>query len=162
MADSSLRMVLQEGRNCVATCENLVLAIWGETPRPAPMTAIHLAHLELLEEHDHVGHLVLIHGLPRLPTPEARALAGRYSEQSRMSSIAVIMEGDGFWLSAARGFLTAVLFVQRSSAPTQLFKGIDPALEWQGRVLDRHAPDQSSVTTALEALRRRSEQPPSM
>lgn len=148
-----MRVVLQQGSNVVGTWENLVLAVWGESPSAGPMTAIHQSHLDLLRTHERVGHLVLIHGMPKIPTPEARDLASRYNERSRMSSVAVVLDGEGFWASAARGFLTTVLFLQRAHAPTQLFKALDDALVWQGDVLGTFAPDRHGARRAIAALR---------
>ncbi len=151
-----LRVVLQQGRNVVGTWENLVLAVWGESPTEGPMTAIHQTHLDLLKTYDRVGHLVIIHGSPKIPAPEARDLAGRYNERSQMSSVAVVVDGEGFWASAARGFLTWVLFLRRSKAPTQLFRNLDEALAWQAEVLGASAPDEVGAMRAIEALRARS------
>jgi len=156
-----LRVVLQQGRNVVATWENLVLAVWGESPSAGPMTAIHQSHLDLLKTHERVGHLVLIHGMPKIPTPEARDLAGRYNERSRMSSIAVVLDGEGFWASAARGFLTTVLFLQRSKAPTQLFRTLDEALHWQSDTLGALAPDRHGAKRVIGELRELSARAPS-
>lgn len=149
---AGLNVVLHQGHNCVATWENLVLAVWGEAPGPQPMQAIHDSHLELLKDHARVGHLVLIDGGPQIPTAEAREMASRYSKQSKMSSIAVVIRGEGFWLSAARGFLTAVLFLQRTNAPTQFFKKLDDALDWQSERLGSDAPRGVEAMKAIREL----------
>lgn len=156
MAGGEPRVVLEDGKNLVGTYENLVLAVWGQSPSAAPMRAIHESHLALLEEYERVGHLVLIHGMPKLPTPEARELAGEYNRQSNMSSVAIVLDGEGFWASAARGFLTTVLFFQRSNAPTELFRTLDDALRWQAEVLAESAPDRLATRSAILTLRDRS------
>lgn len=148
-----MRVVLQQGRNLIGTWENLVLAVWGEAPTAGPMMAIHESHLELLRTHQRVGHLVFIHGMPKIPTPEAREVAGRFNERSRMSAVAVVLDGEGFWASAARGFLTTVLFIQRSRAPTQLFKSLDEALAWQTQALGDFAPSRDGAKRAILDLR---------
>jgi hypothetical protein len=104
---------------------------------------------------------VLIHGMPKIPTPEARDLAARYNERSRMSSIAVVLDGEGFWASAARGFLTTVLFLQRSKAPTQLFRTLDEALYWQSDTLGALAPDRQGAKRVIGELRQLSARAPS-
>lgn len=155
MAGAELRVVLEEGKNFIGTYRNLVLAVWGESPSAAPMRAIHESHLELLRTHDRVGHLVFIHGMPKLPTPEARELAGDYNRRSNMSSVAIVLDGEGFWASAARGFLTTVLFFQRSinKAPTELFRSLDDALRWQDEVLAESAPEREGAKAAILRLR---------
>jgi len=153
MAGGDVRVVLEEGRNLIGTWENLVLAVWGQPPDAAPMRAIHESHLELLQTHEKVGHLVLIHGMPQLPTPEARELAADYNRQSNMSSVAIVLDGEGFWASAARGFLTTVLFFQRSTAPTELFKTLGEALRWQDDVLGASSPDRQGALRAISRLR---------
>ncbi|MEM1417813.1 MAG: hypothetical protein AAGH15_23140 [Myxococcota bacterium] len=161
--EDTFRIVLRQGANQVATWRNLVLAHWSDTPGPEPMRAIHESHLALLHRHAKVGHLVLIRGGPKRPTPEAREVASRYSQQSRMSSIAIVLEAEGFWGGAARAFLTAVLFLSRSEAPTQLFGDIESALDWQAGVLGEHAPPRAEAADALAQLRRlASEAPPRM
>lgn len=156
MAGEEPIVVLEDGKNLVGTYRNLVLAVWGESPGAEPMRAIHESHLALLREHPCVGHLVLIHGMPKLPTPEARELAGEYNRQSNMSSVAIVLDGEGFWASAARGFLTTVLFFQRSKAPTDLFRTLDEALRWQDEVLAENAPDRQGAKAAILRLRERS------
>jgi hypothetical protein len=156
MAGGEPVIVLEEGRNLIGTWENLVLAVWGESPGAAPMRAIHESHLALLQEHERVGHLVLIHGMPKLPTPEARELAADYNRRSNMSSVAIVLDGEGFWASAARGFLTTVLFFQRSKAPTDLFRALDDALRWQDEVLGESAPNRLGARAAILHLRERS------
>jgi len=160
MVGEAPRIVLEEGKNIIGTYRNLVLAVWGESPGAAPMRAIHESHLELLGEHERVGHLVFIHGMPKIPTPEARELAGDYNRRSNMSSVAIVLDGEGFWASAARGFLTTVLFFQRSKAPTDLFRTLDDALRWQDEVLAEAAPDRQGAKAAILALRDRSASAP--
>jgi hypothetical protein len=70
-----------------------------------------------------------------------------------MSSIAVVLDGEGFWASAARGFLTTVLFLQRSKAPTQLFRTLDEALAWQEEILGSSAPSHPGARRAIAELR---------
>lgn len=143
----------------MGTWKNLVLAVWGEAPSANPMRAIHEAHLELLASHAEVAHLVAIHGMPKLPTPEARDIAGELNERSQMSSVAIVLDGEGFWASAARGFLTTVLFFQRaqSRAPTQLFKTLEEALSWQRQTLGAAAPDSGGAKKAILHLQELSE-----
>ena len=150
-----MNIVLHHGNNVIATCQNLVLAMWGETSTAAPMRAIHQAHLDLLQRYPRVGHLAVINDTPRIPTAEAREVASAYNRQSRMTSIAVGVDGDGFWMSAARGFLTAVLFTQRgqSKAKTQVFKDVDDALRWHDTWLQADAPDHAVLRKAVESLR---------
>ena len=152
MGGGSVDLVARQGRNLVGTWQNLVLAVYGDSPDAIPMRAIHASHLDLLQRFDKVGHLVLIHGMPRLPTPEARELATEFNRQSRMSSIAVVLDGEGFWASAARGFLTAVFFFQRNTVPTQLFGTLDEALRWQAFVLGPACPDRDASREAILAL----------
>ncbi|MEO0322554.1 MAG: hypothetical protein AAF447_06335 [Myxococcota bacterium] len=152
---SELRVVLRQGKNLVATWENLVLAYWEESPTAEPMRAIHEAHLALLHRYPKVGHLVLVRGGALMPSAEGREVATRYSGKSRMSSIAIVLEAEGFWAGAARAFLTTVLFLKsRSGAPTQLFRDADAALEWQGRMLGDAAPNRIATAAALRELRR--------
>lgn len=152
---SELDIVLRQGNNVIATCQNLVLAVWGEAPDAPPMRAIHQSHLNLLDRYPRVGHLAVINNMPKLPTPEARDVASMYNRQSRMTSIAVVVDGDGFWLSAARGFLTAVLFAQRgqSTAKTDVFKHVDDALRWHDRWLGEDAPDPQVAREGIGFLR---------
>lgn len=152
---SELNIVLRQGNNVVATCQNLVLAVWGEASTAGPMRAIHQSHLELLERYPRVGHLAVINSTPKMPTPEARDLAATFNRQSRMTSIAVVLDGDGFWLSAARGFLTAVLFAQRgqSKAKTQVFKNVGDALRWHDEWLGTDAPDPQVARMGIQFLR---------
>lgn len=130
-----VRVVHRDGSNVVAVWENLVLAVWGESPALASMEAIHRSHLEVLERRASVGHLVLVEGTPKMPSPEARDHAARYSSQSRMSAIAIVLDGEGFWMSAARALLTTVLFVTRNEAPTKLFSRLEHAVTWQAAAL---------------------------
>ena len=76
-----------------------------------------------------------------------------------MSSIAVVVDGEGFWLSAARGFLTAVLFLQRGNASTQVFKELGEALVWQSNELGDASPKVRDARAALLALRAVSDGP---
>ncbi len=152
---SELRVVLRQGKNLIATWENLVLAHWEESPTAEPMRAIHEAHLALLHRYPKVGHLVVVRGGAVMPSAEGREVAARYSGKSRMSSIAIVLEAEGFWAGAARGFLTTVLFLRsRSGAPTQLFRDVDSALEWQNAKLGDAAPNRVATAAALRELRR--------
>lgn len=130
-----VQIVHRDGGNIVAVWENLVLAVWRESPTVSSMQAIHDSHLKILEHRASVAHLVLVDGTPKMPTPEARDRAARYSSQSRMNAIAIVLDGQGFWMSAARAFLTTILFVTRNDAPTKLFADIDDAVAWQAQVL---------------------------
>ncbi|MFK8000590.1 MAG: hypothetical protein AB8H86_13400 [Polyangiales bacterium] len=158
---SELNIVLRQGNNIVATCQNLVLAVWGEASTARPMRAIHQSHLELLRLYPRVGHLAVINDTPKMPTAEAREVASTYNRQSQMTSIAVVLHGDGFWLSAARGFLTAVLFAQRgqSKAKTQVFKDVSEALEWHKEWLDVDAPDSDVARISMNYLRSMVDEP---
>lgn len=158
---AELNIVLHQGNNVVATCQNLVLAVWGEASTARPMRAIHQSHLELLQLYPRVGHLAVINDTPKMPTAEAREVASTYNRQSRMTSIAVVVDGEGFWVSAARGFLTAVLFAQRgqSKAKTDVFRNVSDALQWHKRWLDVDAPDADVVRVSINFLRDMVEEP---
>ncbi|MFT5353823.1 MAG: hypothetical protein ACI9KE_001023 [Polyangiales bacterium] len=124
------------------------------------MRAIHQSHLALLDLYPCVGHPAVINNT-QLPTAEAREVATTYNRQSRMTSIAVVVDGQGFWSSAARGFLTAVLFAQRgqSQAKTQVFKDVGDALRWHDEWLGADAPDTEVIGRSVQFLRDLGEEP---
>lgn len=150
---TSVRIVDRDGRNVVAVWENLVLAVWGESPSLRSMEAIHESHLEVLQRRSTVAHLVLVDGTPKMPTSEARDHASRYSSRSKMSAIAIVLDGEGFWMSAARAFLTTVLFVTRNDAPTKLFARVEDAVAWQTTTLSQTSEYAEQAQAAIAGLR---------
>jgi hypothetical protein len=63
--------------------------------------------------------------------------------------VATIIEGDGFWASAARSVMTAISIVAHRPCPLRIFRHAADAAEWQTRF-----PGGVSVSLLCEAIER--------
>lgn len=78
-------------------------------------------------------HLVI----KRAPLPGAEVRAAykemlrRYSD--RLACASLLLEGDGFWASAVRAFLTGILMFERR-AEVRTFGHLEPLVEWMAQM----------------------------
>lgn len=83
----------------------------------------------------------------------ARRAAGRLFHELHPSirAGATVIDGHGFWASAARSAMTAVLFVAMQSYPYRVFGRTDQAASWLLKTADMPQ-DASALVQAVEHL----------
>jgi hypothetical protein len=133
---------------------------------------VHLTHyrgpltLPLLELADgHHQKLIRLHGRtavfgviePGLPIPSAdvRARSTALIEQNgaHVAAAALMLPGDGFWVSAARSVITASFFLARQPYPSKCFGEVHEAAKYAVDALGARGPLTADVTRAAQAMR---------
>jgi hypothetical protein len=111
------------------------IVIYVDTPTLDGLRLSHRQHLSLMAERSEPTSLlsVISAGLP-LPPSSVRKLGAQLlaEVQSRISCMATVVEGSGFWASAIRSVLTGIQLVVRSPKPNRAFATIDDAAAYIG------------------------------
>jgi hypothetical protein len=134
-------VVLEVDRNhAVGSWGNLLIIVWrGVT---------HIVALERATEY--LAALIAAHpegiGLLQVaemtaPPPDgavrqgvARMLA---SGRGHVTSSSLVYSGTGFWMAAARAFVTGLTMLSRPGFPHEVFATVDEAAQWHSRLLPR-------------------------
>jgi hypothetical protein len=112
---------------------NVVLAIWGPDPTVQRIKESAESQRIVLKEHGSLISFSLIPQLssrmPKLGADERAAIKDIVNEFGAHSKASAnVVEGTGFWMSAARAILTGVALLGRS--PSKTFGAVAPAAEW--------------------------------
>lgn len=129
---SGLRVEHCTAATAAGSIENVHVAVYRGTLTPAELTSIHHAHLALLERFDKSAVLSVAEEGTPLPDAEVRELAGRYGDEvtPRVRCSSQVILGTGFWASAARSLITAMLWIRTGQYPVRVTDRIDDGCEF--------------------------------
>jgi hypothetical protein len=87
---------------------------------------------EMFAAHARASSVHLIINAAPLPTAEARAVFNEVTERyvDRVGCTATMVEGDGFWASAMRSFLTGIFVIQRRPFPVKTVAHLEDLPGW--------------------------------
>jgi hypothetical protein len=129
---------------------NLYVGVWSGQTTPAMVQAMLDVQAEMATRfHGDIGQISIIEATTKLPTPDTREVMTRAMKQSSTRAVAIVMSGQGFWMSAVRSVLTAVVFVVRGKVAMQFFDSEEESLRWLVGQLERPP----EIEHALEAVR---------
>ncbi|MCC6808232.1 MAG: hypothetical protein IT381_12475 [Deltaproteobacteria bacterium] len=90
-----------------------------------------------------------------LPDEETRKLSAEMIQKMKdaHAASAIVLEGSGFWSSAARAAVTGIHLLARTPFPTKPFATVELASEWVGSYF-QWPPDRiAALATAMHELR---------
>lgn len=139
----------------VATWRNLLLMMWNDAITAKGLDATERAGKMLEREHGTQVVAVSI-SLPKVPLPddEMRAYAARLMREraDRVILSVTVIEGDGFWLSAGRMVMTALVTLSGGKSKPVIAKSIDEAIPVVHPHVKPHA-TLAEVTRVVRAFR---------
>jgi len=137
-------LVLQDsepGSYSFYSWQNIVIACWS-THGTGPAMQRFARVRDALDRRHPTGVSVvwLIADRAGLPTPEARASAQQLIERyrERRAALAVVIFGEGFWLSAMRAANTGVQSQLRDKVPMQTFNRLEDVVAWLPALHESH------------------------
>lgn len=140
--------------------QNIVIACWSTHGTGPTMQRFARVRDALDRQHPTgVSVVWLIADRAGLPTPEARASAQQLIERyrERRAALAVVIFGEGFWLSAMRAANTGVQSSVRDKIPMQTFNRLDDAVAWLPALHESHTGVRVERDALLGVLRELSE-----
>jgi len=135
--------------------QNVHLAVYRGELTTEALARVHEAHLALLAAHAPTVVFSLAEEGTPLPGAEVRELATRYGNEiaPRIRCSAQVLLGSGFWVSAARSLLTAVLLVRQVDYPMKICSDIGEAARFI-EVRNPGGPSSLELERAMRELRR--------
>lgn len=138
----------------IAEWRNVLLTRWRATPTVEALEVSRVASHDLVSRNK--GGLVVFnvirHGLT-LPPQEVRHKASAVLGETggHVLCTATIIEGEGFWASAARAMLATITLMSRAPHPHRVFGTVLDAAQWSNRwvIGDDASP---AALTAIAAL----------
>lgn len=133
---------------------NVHVAVYRGALTTDELWAVHHAHLALLERHPTSAVLSVAEQGTPLPGAEVRELAGRFGDEvaDRVRCSCQVILGDGFWASAARSLITAMLFIRTGKYPVRICSDVVEAVEFVAAT-NRGGPTPMELSRAIAALR---------
>jgi hypothetical protein len=159
MSASTAQLVLldsESGSYSFYTWQNIMMACWSKRATgPAVQRLTRLRESVDREHPEGVSVIYLIGEMAGLPTAEARAgvkeLMARFSH--RRACLAVVIQGDGFWLSAMRGAITGVRMLVPAKFPMGIFGHVEDVVEWLPRQHEERTGIRIAPTQLLVVLK---------
>ena len=122
--------------HCVATWQNLLFQLWRGELSVEPLNRTIEAN-RLIHEHFPKGVVPfsIIEENTAMPAADVRRAAAMSWKTTRANvrAVATVVEGSGFWVSAARAVITGITMVDRGSAPQRAFSTTEDAVHWLDR-----------------------------
>jgi hypothetical protein len=152
-----LRVLEVDRDHAVATWANLMVIVWRGQTQPVAVLRAEKALEELMATYtDGVGLLQVAE--PTAPPPDgaSRAAVAKMLEsgRGRITSSSLVYAGTGFYMAAARAFVTGLSLLTRAGFPHEVFATVPEAAEWHARLMPRadgrYATQQDIVDTTAE------------
>ncbi len=134
----------------------LHVSSWWGAANPRDVERLDLELEEIAEQQGRVAVLLVVRSSAPLAGDETRKRAISMLQKlgDRVDSVAIVVEGKGFWAGAVRSMFSGLAFAFRPGFPWKIFATAGPALLWQGpRVFLKHGPETSQVRQLIESLR---------
>lgn len=143
--------------HCIAIWQNVLFQLWRGHLSVEPLQKTVQASFAIAEHFP--GGVVpfsIIEENTAMPTSEVRGQANECWKQTRSNvrAVATVVEGSGFWVSAARAVITGITMVERGTAPQKAFSTTEDAIGWlERRHLLGDGNDGATLTRVLTQLR---------
>ncbi|MBX7081445.1 MAG: hypothetical protein K1X88_19750 [Nannocystaceae bacterium] len=117
----------------IAQWRNVLFTVWRQEITVAALEASRVASHDLARSH--AGGLLVFNvvreGLP-IPGGEVRRKASSVLGETsgHVRCTATVIEGEGFWTSAARAIVASITLLSRAAHPHRVFATIDEAATW--------------------------------
>jgi hypothetical protein len=138
--------------HCIGRYEGVLICVWRDAPTLAALETARRAFAAMIEERPAGAGVLGVaeEGMPPLGSVERQQASAIFSDLGRRAYyLATVIEGDGFWASAARSVMTAISIVAHRPCPLRIFRHVADAAEWQTRF-----PGGASVPLLCEAIER--------
>lgn len=101
-----------------------------------------------------IGIILVIDGVPNLPSSGLRAYAAKMAAQYSEGVLAhaTVMTGEGFTMSALRSALTGIFIMARSPYPRAVVGDVEAAMEFMGKHLKGAIPATGDVARIAKSL----------
>lgn len=127
----------------------LVLAPEVDDPAPAAIRTVR----RLLREFDDVGVLIVIRKGSKPPPDATRRVLKEFIEEAgdRLATVAIVLEGSGFWQAAFRALISTVVNLSRRRTRIEFFGEFAPALDALVAAVSMDEDARASVLDFLES-----------
>jgi hypothetical protein len=151
-----LKITRSTGEYVVATYRNVLIQRVNRASAEF-LDAIQLAEEEVLASHpEGYGTVVMVEVSASLPPADVRrrSLELWKAKEHLILCQALVVEGEGFWASAMRGFMTGIYAVGRTRTPKKACPDEIEAATFVTQALGASAGDRSALEAVLTAVRR--------
>lgn len=136
----------------LATWRNVLLNVGKGNPSEEFMAQVQQHAEDLLSQYpDGIAMMLLVYDGGGVPGGQGRGRATQMLREigPRLQALAAVIEGAGFWASAARSVLTGLALMSRTRFPLRSFAGTNEAARW----LVKHIRPAVPLEELLAALR---------
>jgi len=129
--------------------QNLTFSAWNTAPTVEHVEAFIALAKKLCETYPHNSNVTLVMPEAELPGAEARVALERLTAQyaQRIHSVALVIDGSGFWASMIRSFLTGLHLLRGNGYRCKAFANPGEAGAW---LLPAHTDDTHVMVTPRE------------
>lgn len=148
----SATRIAHESDGClIAVWQDISIGIWGKSATLPLILELEKVRELISREYPKTSSIHVLLNDAGLPLPDARKKLEEVTAQSaaRLIGVATVVSGDGFRVSAMRGFLTGLHWLQRRPYEARVCGSIGDAAKWLAPL---HSA--SSVSTDEECLER--------
>lgn len=150
------RVVESDADHTVASWHNVVVTRWvGKVQLPAMEVAFQLGK-KLAEQHDRrVVSLTLVENGLNIPGSDVRSRASEMvaAAADYMVLNTTVINGEGFWNSAARAAMTGIIMMSRDKTPHKVFSSVAQVAPVLAPHVDASDVTADGVLRAIESLR---------
>jgi hypothetical protein len=137
----------------VSTWRNLMLILWSEVVSHEGLDACDRAGRKIQRTYPNqqIAISITLAGVHPIPDNKVREHAARLLKETadRVKLSVTVIEGDGFWLSAGRMVMTALVSLSGGKSKTAIAKSIDEA----GALARQHVTPDATLDEMMEVLR---------
>ena len=158
--EDRVRLVEADHDHAVGTLHNLLIIVWRrETLASAVERAAVILRVLLLRFPDGVGLLQVAEPTTTPPDSAARGALGKMLKEGEKGEgkkgivcSAVVYTGTGFWMAAARAFVTGMTMLSKLGFPHVIFATVPEAADWHARLLSDEHTSRGAILAAVQAL----------
>jgi hypothetical protein len=129
------------GVHCAFVWKNVAITVWFGPATMASLAVFEKGCRSNCAQHpEGISSVhILVPGGRSMPSAEARAQVGRIMRENAQSTVAAaaLVPGDGFWASALRSMMTAILMLAPRSMAFRMFGDLDQLAQWLGPLHSR-------------------------
>ena len=155
-----LRIFETDADHTLAAWRNVLMMHWHGPVTMDAVQATHPAHDAVYAEYPRgLGVFVIVSDSTPIPPTEVRQVSALIIRATAGEVLCqcTIIEGGGFWGSAARSAAAAINILSRPPNPTRVFGEVEEAVAWQTPFLNYAGYSQEEFAAAARDLRAISE-----
>ena len=143
--------------------QRLHVSVWSAAPTGDDVARLESEVEAIVSRYGSASILLVVEPTSPVAGEEARTRAVKMLRKlgTNVDSVALVVEGTGFWAAAVRSMFSGLALILRPSFEWRLFATVEPATLWQGRYLAHASSTVGRVEVLAAVDRLRNPTPPS-